>query len=71
MPRPKPGGYIDNAALARARRSVDPSIADLQLLLHDVDRMSPSRRAHVLARLALRMADMSAALAEMERIRDR
>jgi len=69
MPRAKPGGYIDNAALSRARRGIDPAIADLALLLREVDHMSPMRRAQVLARLALRMADMSAALAEMERIR--
>jgi len=69
MPRAKPGGYIDNAALARARRAVDPTIVDVKLLLQEVDRMSPVRRTQVLARLALRIADMSAALAEMERIR--
>ena len=69
MARAKAGGYIDNAALARARRAVDPAIDDVALLVHQVDHMSPMRRAQVLARLALRMADMSAALAEMERIR--
>lgn len=69
MPRAKAGGYIDNAALARARRAVDPSIEDLALLLHEVDHMSPMRRAQILARLALRLADMSQALGEMERIR--
>jgi len=70
MPRAKPGGYIDNAALTRARRAVDPAIDDVALLVHQVDRMSPMRRAQILARLALRLADMSQALAEMERIRN-
>jgi len=56
--------------LTRARRAVDPAIDDVALLVHQVDRMSPMRRAQILARLALRLADMSQALAEMERIRN-
>lgn len=69
MARAKPGGYIDNAALRRARSASDRTLGDLGLLIAEVDRMSPLRRAQVLGRVAQRIADVSAALAEMEGIR--
>jgi hypothetical protein len=67
--RAKPGGYIDNAALRRARSASDKTLSDLGLLIAEADRMSPLRRAQLLGRVAQRIAQTSAALAEMEEIR--
>ena len=69
MPRAKPGGYNDNAALRRARRASDGTLGDLGKLIAEVDGMSPLRRAQVLGRVAQRIAEVSSALAEMEDIR--
>jgi len=69
MPRAKPGGYNDNAALRRARSASDRTLADLGILIAGADRMSPLRRAQVLGRVAQRIAEVSSALAEMEDIR--
>jgi len=69
MPRAKPGGYSDNAALLRARRASDRTLADLGKLIAEVDGMSPLRRAQVLGRVAQQIAEVLSALAEMEDIR--
>ena len=67
--RAKPGGYIDRAALARAKTGVDEIGADLRRLIEEGHRMSEQRRLVVLGRMATRLASYRDALAVMEAIR--
>lgn len=71
MPKAKAGGYIDNGALADARRANTRMVEDLRLLVDGADRIGSGRRLQILSRLAVALADQSNALAEMERIRGR
>lgn len=71
MPRAKPGGYSDNAALADARRANQRIQADVRLLVDAGERMSTQRLLSLLTRITMALAEQSSALAEMERIRGR
>ena len=66
--KPKPGGYIDRAALARAVRG-NRSMAVVLEELIAADGMSRLRRAQLHQRLGLVLAQQRDALAEMEEIR--
>ena len=67
--KPKPGGYIDNAALNRALRCNQQLVARTRVLLQEGDVMSRTERYRHLQWLGLELAEQRDALAEMERIR--
>lgn len=66
--KPKPGGYIDRAALARAVRCGRRMVGVVEDLI-DGDEMSRLRRAQLHQRLALELAQQRDAHAEMEGVR--
>lgn len=67
--KPKPGGSIDRAALARAVTGNRAMAQVLAVLIEQGDQMSRLRRAQLLQRAALYLAQQRDALAEMEAIR--
>lgn len=66
--KPKPGGYIDRAALAQALQEHRALVSVIEALIRDPD-ASRYRRAHLLQRAALHLARQRDSLAEMQSIR--
>jgi len=69
--RPRPGGYLDRAALARARSANTQLRERLKGLVDRWDKLGSAARLWMLAQAGLLLAEQGEALAEMERIRNR